>query len=113
MKKENDVVTIDAVLEDAETVVKKQGRPRDNAEKADKRVVIYLTASQLEDLEEYCFKTKRKVGTYIKETFLDQFYRTAEKDKDAIKTFVDKIDAEELGKVVKEFLRGKKKKDTK
>jgi len=84
---------------------KNAGRPLKEGEKADKRVVIYLTASQLEEVEEYCYRNRKKVGSFIKETFFNTFNETAEKTQSEIDNFVDSVDSEKLGEAIKSFLK--------
>ena len=115
MSGEKKEITIDDMFEATEsteevqsvkTSTKRAGRPRNTEEKADKRVVIYLTPSQLEEVEEYCFRSKKKVGTYIREVFFKEFFENSGDDLDAVSNFIDKLDEKKLGKIVKNYLKG-------
>jgi len=110
-----DQISIDDVLSAAtgseevqsiKTATKRAGRPRRATEKASERVVIYFTPSQLEEIEEHCYKTKQKVGTFVKDVFFAHF--AGEKRKGtAVEKFIDRLSEEELGRVVKEYLKSR------
>ena len=113
MKKEE--MTVDQILAAAQkeevqsikTATKRAGRkPKDPRDVADKRVVLYFSENQLEKVEEYCHQTRQRLGTFIKDTFLNAF--EGKKDEvGEIQKFIDSLDEEEIGKIVKNYLAGR------
>jgi len=84
---------------------KTAGRPLKNGEKAKNRVVIYLTDTQIEEIEYYCYKNRKKIGTYIKELFFSTFYEIKDKEENNIDNFINNIDSKLLGEKIKNFLK--------
>jgi len=110
-------ITIDDVLKDVnkneevqsiKTASKKAGRPKKEGERASERVVIYLTPSQLKELEDYCHETRQKVGTFIKDTFFEKFYGEKKEEKDIFEEFIERLDEREIGELIKKYLMAKK-----
>jgi guanylate kinase len=108
-------ITIDDVLKNAgkseevqsiKTATKRAGRPPKGSSAATKRVVIYLTPEQLEEIEDHCHKTRQKVGTFIKETFFEGF-KGEKKEANEIEKFIENLNEREIGEVVKNYLLGK------
>lgn len=110
MKKE-DAISFDDILpekEEVQTMKKtapKRGRPPKQNESANKRVVLYFTPSQLEEVEEYCHQNRIKTGTFVKETFFKAFSGKKE-DQDTIKEWVENLDEKEMGALIKAYLIG-------
>lgn len=110
MKKET--LDIGNAIEDIEEKVqsaknprgKNVGRkPKDPRDVANKRVVLYFSENQLEKVDEYCHQTRQKLGTFIKDTFLNAF--EGKKDEvGEIQKFIDSLDEEEIGRLVKAYL---------
>ena len=84
---------------------KDAGRPLKGDEKADKRVVVYLTETQMTNVQDHCFRTKQKVSTFIRDTFFQVFDENAEAQQNEIENFIKNISAEKLGDMVKDFLK--------
>ena len=88
---------------------KKVGRPRVDGAVKNKKIVLYLTPEQHDDISDYCHAHRLKVSSYIKDTFFEQFYRELEKSD--IERFIESIDEEKLGRVVKDWLANKENKN--
>ena len=90
-------------MQTVKTATKDAGRPRkDPDEVANKRVVLYFTPPQLEEVEEVCFRSKQKVGTFIKDTFFNEFGESSEATQDEITRFINNVDEKKLGEIVKQ-----------
>ena len=95
------------ILEDKK---RKAGRKTISDEKADQRVTIYLTKKQLNEIENYCFNNRLKVGTYIKDTFFNDFDKKKGKQKKEIldiEKYLGEQSEEKIGRLVLEFLKPK------
>ncbi len=106
-------IKIDDVIKDVEynskeiqslsKTTKKAGRPTNNGEKADQRVTIYLTKTQLEEVEKFCFNNRLKIGTYIKNVFFEVFFNEKRKNENEIlniKKYLQEQNPEQIGKIV-------------
>ena len=98
-------------IQSLENTTKRAGRKTERGEKADQRVTIYLTKSQLEEVEKFCFNNRLKIGTYIKDVFFETFNN--EKRKNELETlniekYLKEQNAEKIGKIVLEALMPKK-----
>lgn len=110
MKKEDaisfdDILTDDGEIQTMKKDTPKRGRPPKKEESANKRVVLYFTPSQLEEVDEYCYRNRVKTGTFIKETFFNAF-TGKKKDQDIIKEWVNNLDEKEVGALLKTYLLG-------
>lgn len=113
-------IGIDDVLKDTiqkeqvqslDRTTKPAGRKTERGEKADQRVTIYLTKSQLDEVEKFCFNNRLKVGTYIKDVFFEVFNN--EKRKNEVETlniekYLKEQNPEAIGKLVLNALMPKK-----
>jgi len=79
-------------------------KAKPKGEKFDRRTVVYFKEEQFETINEYCDLLNISVNEFIRDTVMEKLNQ--QDSEEVIDTFIDGIDAEELGKVVKEFLRG-------
>jgi len=112
-------ISIDDVLNDTKEnkqvqqlkhTTKKAGRKVERGEKADQRVTIYLTKSQLDEVEKYCFNNRLKVGTYIKDIFFEVFANEKRKNETEImdiNKYLSQQNAEQLGRLIIDYLKPK------
>jgi len=98
-------------IQTLDSATKRAGRPRQTDEKADQRVTLYFTKSDIEEIEKFCFNERVKVGTYIKDTFLNNFTSDKEiQDKNIldIEKYLNEQNPKELGEAILKMLSPKK-----
>jgi len=110
-------LTIDDILRNAnknkevqsiKTASKKAGRkPLDPEKRMDQRVILYFSKKQLEEIEEAANRFDKKLGTFIKDTFYEAFNESKSKIEE-IDKFIDSLNEEEIGELIKKYLMAKK-----
>lgn len=98
-------------MQTLQSTTKRAGRKMEKGERADQRVTIYLTKSQLDEVEKFCFNNRLKIGTYIKDIFFETFEKEKRKNEIeilSIEKYLKEQNPETIGKLVLNALMPKK-----